>query len=510
MKYTYYTKLFLLGLCSSFVFASCSDDSVEPNKEATDDSEVTDLEYSNDALIEYVMSQFAELDENGNLVERTTYFQQLDESDTTAIYTCAPTLAEARQKFLTLVPPSLQQKIVVANDSAEMSLPIGTSPLMLRYKEGGTDGNVVATVQLPSQGAYTKIANTLTMVKSFGENAVVDASKYLGNFKVKQIKVLTATVPYSLDGWFAEDPGIMVQRANVWMFCYNVTADGVLQYMYLPPHVEKKKQLKITTVGGGEYYILGHFFPQLLNNKYFKSQKDNFESRFEEMQSVLPSRRMVSNFIETFKKFTGKTDEENWLFDRNEFWTKGATFQAEDNPVSEDEIEKYTAFANEFRKGFVEETNVVDRLARLSDCFPFFYSDYHKPDVPSFVENAWTMMDWKIPFFVNGNVWNPKATTIDEKLPTYKHALSFATNQVYHRDKNHVPHVMSTYTDAYGDWLVMDRVNDTGTTFQFFFEPGKAPKDQGLTFLEKGRDVAGTIYNPLRIVYLLDVKPNGK
>ncbi len=503
-----YTKLFLLGLCSSFVFASCSDDEVEPNKESTEDTEVTDLEYSNDALINYVMSQFAELDESGNLKERTTFFRQMDESDSTAIYTCTPTLAEARKKVLSLVPESYQKKVIVKNDSAEMSLPMGTSPLMLTYKEGSADANVLATVQLPSQGAYTKIANTLTMVKSFGENAVVDASKYLGNFKSQQIKVLTSTVPYSLNGWFAEDPGIMVQKANVWMFCYNVTEDGVVQYMYLPPHVEKEKQIKIKTVGGGIYYILGHFFPQLLNNKYFRSQNDNFASRFEEMQSVLPSRRMVSNFIETFKKFTGKTDKDNWLLDRNEYWTQGVTFHPDDTPVSEDEKEKYTAFANEFREEFVKETNVVDRLARLSDCFPYFYGDYHNPDVPSFVERAWSI-DWKIPFFVNGNVWNPKATTIDAKLPTYKHALSFATNQVYNRDKNHVPHVVSTYTDDYGEWLVIDRVNSTGTTFQVFLEPGESHNKE-LTFLEKGRDVAGTIYNPLRIVYLLDVKPNGK
>jgi len=508
-----YTRLlsnslpFALCACMAFGFTACSDDAVEPSKDTTEDTVVTDLEWTNDALIEYVMSQFAELDENGNLVERTTYFRQIDESDTTAIFTCAPTLAEARQKFLTLVPPSLQQKIVVANDSAEMSLPIGTSPLALKYKEGSTDGNVVATVQLPSQGAYTKIANTLTMVKSFGENWEGNVDDVL--FKIKRfsnIPVLTSSVPIPLNGWFTKEPQIRVSKVSLSMFCYNINEDGEAQYVYLPPHVEGNLQLGNLT---NNNYIAGHFFPRALNTPgkiITTSGKDKVLDRLEVIKEALPSRKQLREFIEVFSNFTGVNPQTkvNRLETNFAHWDQGYTFAPKDENDSEEmaEFNKYKELVNEFKTGFKGGNNVVDGLARLSDCFPYYPKDYpkyvNKPTMPFWVEEA-VKINWDIPFFRCGNVMQSNKTAAVDKLPIYRNALSFATCELYGRDENGEAHVANYYQSDMGEWEVVEKTKKDHF-YQVFFAP--AINDDGkLIYVERGRDITAVINSPLRLIY---------
>ena len=506
-----------LGLCSAFIMASCSDDAVEPQKVDVEDEVHDDMLYSDESLINYIMSQFAELDENGNLIERTTYFRQLNESDTTAIYTIADSKTAARAKFLSLLPESYQTKVIVRNDSAQMSLPIGTTPLQISYKEGSTDDNVVATVQLPSQGAYTKIANTLTMVKSLGQNYDAAWDKYICRFEQIKFKVLTCDSPVPLDQMYYPQLKLYVEEVPLHMLCYNVTDEGVAQYIFIPPLTSGKKQLRLKSGN----YLVGFFYPWMLQTAFVT---DDLEANVKKIKDVLPSPMMLNRMVTGLTYFGSKNQEtgarqdvlernySKW-FDESYFMacTSGdypEDFARLDNETQEETIMYFSTMQN-FLSGTVRMTSEIELLVGMSNSFPYQIGDFMNyqsyPEIPWYVENRLAKQPDQ-PFFIKGEKWlSTSDMDADEVAAVYRRALSLATNQVYGRDKDNVAHVIDVYISELhgGDWEVYDFVKE-GTTFQSFFYPyqGSAKWD----YAKKGRNIALHNGYPLRIFYLYEKK----
>ena len=521
MKTSKLYPFFHIICVAAFIMASCSDDAVEPQKvDVEQDAEVDDLQYSDDALIDYVMSQFAELDENGNLIERTTYFRQMDESDSTAIYTCTATLADARQRFLSLVPESYQKKIIVKNDSAEMSLPMGTSPLVLKYKEGSTDANVLATVQLPSQGAYTKIANTLTMVQSFGENADIDKSAYIGKFVKKHVCITTGSYvyPFVFDN-ITKDENYMVDKTwgDVDMLCYNVTDDGVAQYIYVHPIGEESKQLdlyeeftydydKNDYEGESRERILGGFYPWFCTYNSMPMAGDKFESRVEELKKLLPSARKVREFLGSVsnlwkkKNLIAENYKSKW-FDEEKY--KELKALSKRNQDQENTYQYYQHLENLFSEQ--KDNDVPRQVLTLFQNFPYFKQSYYNIDkksyIPEFIKNK---ANKDKPFFVPDHKRfekKPTATWSNEEWNYLKDYLSIATSDVYDRDEDGNYHFVSTtYNSGYNEWEIVDL-----RVFQAYFDVLYTGKGK-YEFIKMGRPIKKDKVFPLRVIRLYEEK----
>jgi len=512
MKLTSFPRLLTLGLCSAFIMASCSDDESVTDKNTTVKDEVLDdMQYSDESLISYIMSQFAELDENGNLVERTTYFRQLDESDTTAIYTIAESKESARAKFLSLLPESCQKKVVVKNDSSEMSLPIGTTPLQISYKEGGTDGNVVATVQLPSQGSYTKIANTLTMVKSFGENWDTNWDSIVCRFYKKKIKVLTTANPMGLKSQLDANDNLKVEEAELTMLCYFITEDGKAQYIFVPPFNDDKHQLQLPS---GRYLlgIIRHWWipgtlastPDLKGlQKYFnafpsskmlsvfsKSICDFGDTHYNEPFLHLNSlaNRYREQWIDT--KLRDRVREGNYPKDSTEYYKGAGSYF--------DKMERFLTCGN--KKG-----NGPQTISEMTDYFPFQPTEFKNykdiPGVPQYV------IDHGLPFFVNSDIFETKPEERTEQELIY--SQSIASSQLYGRDEDNVVHTVSYYYGASGEWEVLEKLSDN-KIYHSYFRPVKRGNSTFYEFKKYGRNLSYAIPSqsddPLRVIYMYEEK----
>jgi len=506
MKLLSSPRLLTLGLCSAFIMASCSDDAVEPQKvDVAQDAEVDDLQYSDNALIDYVMSQFAELDENGNLIERTTFFRQMDESDSTAIYTRTATLADARQRFLSLVPESYQKKVIVKNDSAEMSLPMGTSPLMLKYKEGSTDANVLATVQLPSQGAYTKIANTLTMVKSLGENADIDKSAYIGKFVEKFVPITTVLNGYTLE--YDSIPkkevfGYGIDHANVDLLCYNVTDDGVAQYIYVHPIGENSKQLY--PVNHTSDRILGGFYPWICTYE-FQNGADNLESRVKIIKHYLPSAQKVRAFLNTVsnlweeKNLIAENYKSKW-FDEEKY--KELKALSNRNQDQENTYQYYQHLENLFSNR--KYSDVPHKVLTLFQNFPYFKQSYYNIDKKSFIPNfIKDKSNIDKPFFMpEHEKFSAKPTTTwsNEEWEYFREYLCIATSDVYERDAAGNYSFVSTYNSGNNEWEIV------GTQVLLAYFDVTYVGKGNYEFKKMGRSIWKEKVFPFRVIRLYEEK----
>jgi len=488
-----------LCACMAFGFTACSDDEVKPQQATVEDETFDDDACSDEYLIDYVMSQFAEINDDGSLYKRTTYFRQLDESDTTAIYTIAESKESARAKFLSLLPESYQTKVVVKNDSAEMSLPIGTTPLQISYKEGGTDGNVVATVQLPSQGAYTKIANTLTMVKSFGANWDTSWEDRVYRFDKKKIKVLTSKEPYGLFSAFdSEKNDVKIEEVELSMLCYFIKEDGVAQYIFVPPFGVEGNQLQLPN---GRYLLSlfeAWWFPGVLLEEPDIKQ-------FQKYLDVLPSSRMLSDLKnigyfgylkskETLASRYGKQwidsdlkakiDAGKYPFDSLDYYKEAKEYF--------EQMENFLSIKN-------ESGNEVEVLSEMTDLFPYQRTEFKNA---AEVDSRKYVIEHNLPFFsiaTKFEEWPQKKTEYE-----LIRSLSIASSQLYCRDKNNVAYTAKSYYSQTGEWEVIEKAR----VFQSYFRPWMRDRNQPIDQFKKyGRSIQATpseIDSPLRIIYLYE------
>ena len=499
MKLTLFPRLLTLGLCSAFIMASCSDDEVPQQNTGVEDEIFDDDACSDEYLIDYVMSQFAELNDDGSLYKRTTYFRQMNESDSTAIYTIADSKTAARAKFLNLLPEAYQKKVIVANDSAEMFIPMGTSPLMLKYKEGSTDDNILATVQLPSQGAYTKIANTLTMVKSFGTNWDASWEDHVYRFDKKKIKVLTSKEPYGLASTFDRGKNdVKVEEVELSMLCYYINEDGVAQYIFVPPFGVEGNQLQLPN----GRYLLSLFQAWWLPGALLETPDIK---QFQKYLDVLPSPKMLSVLAnigefgyskskETLKSRYGKLwidsdlkariDAGNYPFDSLDYYKEAKEYF--------EQMEDFLSIKNKYG-------NEVEVLAEMTDLFPYQRTEFKNA---AEVDSRKYVIEHNLPFFSIATKFEkwPQERTEYELI----RSLSIASSQLYCRDKNNVAYTAKSYYSQTGEWEVIEKAR----VFQSYFRPWMRDRNQPIDQFKKyGRSVQATpseTEGPLRIIYLLE------
>ena len=513
MKTSKLYPFFHLICVAGFIMSSCSDDAIEPQKVDVElDTEAGDLEFSNEELIDYVMSQFAELDENGNLIERTTYFRRIDESDSTAIYTRTATVADARRKFLSLVPESYQKKVIVKNDSTEMSFPMGTSPLMLKYTEGSTDGNVVATVQLPSQGAYTKIANTLTMVKSFGSNLTYMVTDYVCHFKYVERNVLVSDSPLSIDSMnHPIKAKLSIEKHRLNMLCYDITDDDKALYVFIPPLVEGERQLQFRSTRN---YLVGHLYPYWFKSSFIEGDKDyNLVELQNILKDVLPSPRQVKAFIKGFDSYGDDNMDEGGLYKQGmptyySHWFDSALYDSlsiNASKLTEKEVKTHSYLSQMKQCLNFGGSCAILNLYSISQYYPYEVGNYANyltsPQIPEYViENQ----DKQLPFFINADPWmngNSGEEHFNGMLAAISRCCTLATNQIYSRDKNDVAHVISQHDG----WEVVDYYKENDENFfSYFFKPVQSTYDGAWSYKPQGRWINCHDVFPFRILYLYE------
>jgi len=515
----YHSLPFALCACMTFGFTSCSDDDAVTDKNTTVEDEVLDdMLYSDAALIDYIMTQFAELNADGTLRERTRFVRQLDESDSTAIYALANSKTAARAKFLSLLPESYQKKVIVRNDSAEMSLPMGTTPLQISYKEGSTDANVVATVQLPSQGAYTKIANTLNLVKSYGENALTHDDDYYQNFvcRFKKIKhkVLVSNKPFPVEDNHFFDTGykISVEEAELSMFCYNITPDGVAQYIFCPPLMAGENQLQLSS---GKY-LLGFIYPWMI--KY--CMEEGFVKSMQTLTEVLPSARMVRDMTENINYYglpayhneaynnidlNTTLDHYPAWFDFEEYLNYDTDKNMRDQ-ITDAQWDYMTSMLN-FMKKAGDGNDAPQKLHTINAYFPYQFKEFkNTPEKSDYLKKLCEVNEDQ-PFFVKADTCfiGTSSQVLDADITDLKYVRSmcFATSQLYTRDEenNDVVHLVDYWIGESGEWEVYDQL-ENGDYFMSYFKPRRTLDDY--KFFKMGRRVKDMQNGALRVVYLYE------
>lgn len=230
------------------VISSCKDDDTEITDPGTDVVTVDSTLLKSDAEVyEYIMSQFVKLNNDSTLKERTRFTRQLNEADSTDVYARTTTADQAHKLFLQLIPDE-NGKLVKANkDSSEMTYTFSNGLRALTYRESSNDANVMATITLPSYGAYRKFVNTLTLIKSWGSNddGTYYISHELGKYKEFTIPMYFGNDTSAYYNSKTNNSAIFlspshykftIKQKKVHMLCFYIDiSTNTFYYVFIPP-----------------------------------------------------------------------------------------------------------------------------------------------------------------------------------------------------------------------------------------------------------------------------------